>query len=233
MKPRPKALSLVVLCALAVAGLAAEASGAMIGIYRNDMETVARRSDLVKLAGRDCKRGGSDSALRIVIGKRTGECSYSTPVVGRDLEIAATERLLSGTPRPLQHKAYLAVELRAGGGARYQLAVYPLQQKAQLRKIRADGSVRYLAIARQESAVKGLNMANALRLRAVNVTNGPERGSCRLRAFIGAKLVAEATDPAAEDLGGRASAVAVGSAGSANGVVASFDDVVVRVPSPF
>jgi hypothetical protein len=209
--------------------LVASAGAAMIGIYRNGMETTSQRSQLVKLSGRDCARAGAGDALRITIGRRTKECAYRTPVIGRDLEIAATERLLSGTPKSLRNKAFLGVQLRAGAGARYQLAVYPLQRKVQLRKISGDGSVRYLAIVKNERAVRGIDRANKLRLSAIN--EGP--GEARLLASLGRKRVAEFLDTTAGEIGGRASGFSVGSAKGANGVVASVDDVVVRVPSPF
>jgi hypothetical protein len=213
--------------------LVAGATGAMVGIYRNSMETTSQRSQLVKLSGRSCVRGGSSHTMRIVVGKRTGECSYRTPVVGRDLEVAATERLLSGTPKGLQRKMFLGLVLRAGGGARYQLAVYPLQQKVQLIRYLGEGSVKYLAIEKEVGAVKGIDKANQLRLAAVNVTSGPEKGQCQLRAYVGGKLVTEVTDSGAGELTGRASGVAIGSAKNASGAIASIDDVVVRVPSPF
>lgn len=213
--------------------LSAGAGAALIGIYRNPMETTGQRSQAIKLSGARCSRGGLGKSLRVVIGKRTKECAYRTPVVGRDLEIAATERLLSATPKPLQHGAFLAVNLRSGGSGRYQLAVYPLQKKVQLRKTLADGSTKYLDIERNVAGVKGLDMANELRLRAFNLTEGEEKGECRLLAFVGGKLVAEATDEEAGELSGRASGFSVGSAKNAEGAQASFDDVVVRVPSPF
>jgi hypothetical protein len=230
MKWRLTALPVAVCAALA---LASGAGAAMVGIYRNSMETTAQRSQLIKLAGRSCVRGGSKHALRIAVGKRTKECSYRTPVVGRDLEIGATERLLSGTPKALQNKVFLALELRAGGGAQYQLAVYPIQRKVQLRKNLSDGSVKYLAIEKDVSAVKGLNEANSLRLSAINVTTGPERGQAVLKGYVGGTKVVEATDAEAAELTGRAAAVSVGSAKNSTGALASVDDVVVRVPSPF
>jgi hypothetical protein len=223
-----------VLLAVLVTGLlvCAVAGAAMIGIYRNGMETLAQRSELVKLAGANCDRAGANGAMRITLGKKTAACSFRTPVLGRDLEIAATERLLSGTPENLQRKAFLGLELRAGGGSKYQLLVFPRQQKAQLIKV-TGAAVKYLAIAKNEKAVLGINEANKLRLRAVNVTSGPEKGQARLFAYIGNKLVGEAVDDGAGDLSGRASSVIVGTIKNGNGVVASVDDVVVRVPSPF
>jgi hypothetical protein len=208
------------------------AGAAMVGIYRNGMKTLAQRSQLVKLSGRSCDRAGVGGAMRIRLGKATSSCSFRTPVLGRDLEIAATERLLSGTPTALQRKAYLGLELRAGAGAKYALLVFPRRRKAQLIKVTNSGT-KYLAIAKNEKAVVGVNEANKLRLRAVNVTSGPEKGQARLFAYVGNKLVGEAVDEGAGDLGGRASAVVVGTIKNGNGIVASVDDVVVRVPGPF
>lgn len=225
--------SATLLAALAVGLLAcAVAEAAMIGIYRNPMESLAQRSQLVKLSGRSCDRAGVGGAMRITIGKKTSACSFRTPVLGRDLEIAATERLLSSTPANLQRKAFLGLELRAGGGARYELLVFPRQRKAQLVKVTKEGS-KYLAIAKNEKAVLGVDEANKLRLRAVNVTSGPEKGQAQLFAYVGGTLVGEATDAGAGELSGRASAVTAGTIKNGNGVVASVDDVVVRVPSPF
>jgi hypothetical protein len=223
-----------VLLAVLAAGLlvCAVSGAAMIGIYRNGMETLAQRSELVKLAGANCARAGANGAMRVTLGKKTAACSFRTPVLGRDLEIAATERLLSGTPENLQRKAFLGLELRAGGGSKYQLLVFPRQKKAQLIKVTPE-AVKYLAIAKNEKSVMGINEANKLRLRAVNVTSGPEKGQARLFAYIGSMLVGEAVDDGAGDLTGRASSVIVGTIKNGNGVVASVDDVVVRVPSPF
>jgi hypothetical protein len=217
-----------------VAGLlvCAVAGAAMIGIYRNSLESLGQRSELVKLAGRNCDRAGVNGGMRITVGKATSACSFRTPVLGRDLEIAATERLLSGTPTALQRKAFLGLELRAGAGAKYQLLVFPRQRKAQLIKVTPDRT-KYLAIAKNEQAVKGINEANVLRLRAVNVTEGPERGQARLFAYVGRTLVGEAVDAGAGELSGRNSTVVVGTIKNGNGIVASVDDVVVRVPSPF
>jgi hypothetical protein len=210
----------------------AVAGSAMIGIYRNSLESLGQRSELVKLAGRNCERAGVNGAMRIIVGKATSACSFRTPVLGRDLEIAAIERLLSGTPENLQRKAFLGLELRAGAGAKYQLLVFPRQRKAQLIKVTGEGS-KYLAIAKNEPAIKGINEANVLRLRAVNVTEGPERGQARLFAYVGRTLVGEAVDAGAGELSGRNSTVIVGTIGNGNGIVASVDDIVVRVPSPF
>jgi len=225
--------SIAFFAAIAVGALACAVAGAaMIGVYRNSMETLAQRSQLVKLSGANCARAGANGAMRVTLGKKTAACAFRTPVLGRDLEISATERLLSGTPENLQRKAFLGLELRAGAGAKYQLLVFPRQKKAQLVKVTGEGS-KYLAIAKNEKAVMGVNEANRLRLHAVNVTSGPEKGQAQLFAYVGSKLVGEAVDAGAGELTGRNSTVIVGTIKNGNGVVASVDDVVVRVPSPF
>ena len=226
-------IAAVSLAAFAALAFAASAGAALIGVYRNGMESEAQRAQVVKLAGERCARGGSDHAIRVMIGKSTKECAYRTPVIGRDLEVAAIGRLLSNTPQAVQRKAFLAVDLRAGGaGAGYQLAVFPMQGKAQLRKVLSDGQIRYLHV-EKNVRTKGLNRANELRLRAFNATSGPEKGSCHLLAYVGGQLVADVTDAAAGELEGRASGFSLGAVGNARGAVGSFDDVVIRVPSPY
>ena len=209
------------------------AGAALIGVYRNSMENKGQLAQITKLSGERCARGGTDGAFGVSIGKATKECSYRTPVLGRDLEIAATARLLSSTPMAVQRSAYLSVDLRAGGGARYQFAVYPLQRKAQVRKVLADGTIEYLDIEKNVAGIGGADKANMLRLQAINITAGDAKGNCSILAFVGGTLVAEVTDEGAGDLTGRASGFSVGSAKVAKGAKASFDDVVVRVPSPY
>ncbi|HEY1286003.1 MAG TPA: hypothetical protein VGF04_07930 [Solirubrobacterales bacterium] len=214
--------------------LATNAGASLIGIYRNGMETDSQRGQIKKLSGENCGRGGSSHAFRMLVGKRTQECSYATPVVGRDLEIVAIGRLLSKTPKKLQRKAFISVSLRTGNaGAGYQLVVYPLQRKAQLRRKLSNGKVRYLRVAKNVRSVKGINSANELKLRAFNVTSGPDKGSCRIRALVGHRVIGDVTDDASGELDGRASGFSIGANGNAKGAVGSFDDVVLRVPNPF
>src|SRR5262249_13804708 len=151
-----------------------------VGIYRNEMETKAQRSQMIKLSGTSCGRSGAGGALRIAVGKRTDARALRTPVIGRDLEVAATQRLLGGAPTGLQKKAYLGLELRAGGGAKYQLLAFPVQRKVQLIKVTEAGS-EYLAIEKNVKELMGVNKANALRLRAVN----SEPGKAALSAYVG------------------------------------------------
>jgi hypothetical protein len=154
-------------------------------------------------------------------------------VVGRDVEIFATARLLSGTPEGMRKRMFLAANLRAGGGAKYQLAVFPLQRKYQLRKDLPGGQRRFLAVGKNIRRIKGVNKANVLRLRAFNLEGTDDKDDCRLLAFVNGKRMAVVTDENAGPLQGRFTGVSVGSRRAATGAKASFDDVIVRVPSPF
>ncbi len=112
-------IAAVLLAALAAALLVSAVAGAaMIGdLPQRRWKRPRSGAQLVKLSGGSCTRGGADGALRIAIGKATAACAYRTPVLGRDLEIAATERLLSGTPPALQRKAYLGAASCGPGAA--------------------------------------------------------------------------------------------------------------------
>lgn len=225
----------VAVLAAAVAGLvlATAVLAQTIGIYRNKMDSPGKRGQVVKLRGSACERGGSQRALRVQIGKRNAECAYRTQVVGRDLEILATERLLRGTPKRIRNRTFLALELRAGAGGGYQLRIFPLQRKYQLVKTEPDGTRSFLAIGKGVQRIRGIDKANKLRLRAFNLTDTRDPDDARLLVFIGDKRFANIVDPSAGPLRGRFAAVAVGSLRNASGAVASFDDVAVRVPSPF
>jgi hypothetical protein len=184
---------------------------------------------MIKLFGRSCKRGGGEDAIRILLGKKTDSCAYRTPVLGRNLELAATERILSGTPRALQRKAYVGIQLRAGGGFKYELRAFPLQRKAQLIKV-SEAGTKYLAIEKNLKAIGGINEPTVVRLR---VEKAAGDASASIAAFIGPELVGEVTDEAAGELSGEFSAASVGANKIAEGLIGSIDDLVVRVPVAF
>jgi hypothetical protein len=226
-------ITATLLALLAVGALAAAASAAgLIGVYRNSMDTAAQRGELLKLSGRSCDRSGVSGTLHIEVGKKTPACALRTPVIGRDVQIAATERLLSGTPKELRRKAYVGLQVRAGGGGRYELLVYPVQRKAQLIKVTSEGT-EFLEIVKGEKAIQGVDKANTLRLLAVTLKSGPEKGTTRLQGYVGSTLVVRGADPAGGELKGQYSAIVAGAARNARGLIVSADDVFVRVPSPY
>jgi hypothetical protein len=214
--------------------LAASAFGVRaVGIYANNMDSVGKRKQIAKVTGRSCERGGSTRAFKVQVGKRTQECIYRTPVIGRDIEVSATARLLSGTPRDMRKRTFVALDVRTGGGGKYQLAVFPRLRKYQLRKDSPGGTRKFLAIGKHIKRIHGINQANLLRLRAFNREDTQAKGDVRLTVFIGGKRQAVVTDPSGAELQGRFSGFSIGSGKNATGAVGSFDDVGVRVPSPF
>ncbi|MGD9737535.1 MAG: hypothetical protein AB7V58_18285 [Solirubrobacterales bacterium] len=223
-------LAAATMAALAAGLLACAVAGAaMVGIYRNGLETTPQRAELVKLFGRNCKRGGGEDAIRVLLGKKTDSCAYRTPVIGRDVELAATERILSGTPRALLRRAYVAIQLRAGGGSKYELRAFPAQRKAQLIKV-SEAGTKYLAIKKNLKMIGGVNEPTVVRLRVEKA--GGDAGAA-IAAFIGPEVVGEVEDEAAGELKGEFSAASVGANKIAEGLIGSIDDLVVRVPVNF
>ena len=134
------------LAVLGSAVAAAVAVGATIPVYVNDMSSSASRGQVVRLSGSDCARGGGATALKVTVGKKTRECQLRTPVVGANLDMKTTARLLSGTPSDLQAKVFVGVSLRNGNGGQYQLAVFPKKGSFQVRRdLPPDGARTLLA----------------------------------------------------------------------------------------
>src|SRR6201992_202952 len=179
--------------------LAGVASAAFVAIYRNALETTAQRSEIRKLAGKECTRGGGKTTLSITVGKLTEECAYSTPVVGADLEIAATGSINPATPPKVAKKAFLALQLRAGGGGKLELRVFPGQQKAQIARA-TEAGIKYLAIKKNIVSLKEAK-AVVLRLRVVE-GSGEAAGTCKIGGYLSGELVVEAEDPACGELKG-------------------------------
>lgn len=216
----------------AVVGLvfAGVASAAFVAIYRNALETTAQRSEVVKLAGQECTRGGAKTTLLVTVGKLTEECAYKTPVVGSDLEIAATGSISTATPPKVAKKAFLALQLRAGGGGKLELRVFPGQQKAQIARATESG-IKYLAVKKNIVSLKEAK-AVVLRLRVVE-SSGEAAGTCKIGGYLAGELVIEAEDPTCGELEGEGTALAAGATNNGVGVVASFAAIVVRVPVRF
>ncbi len=234
MNPIRRKITLLTLPTLAglVLVLASSALGT-VALYVNDMSSAGRRSQIVKIFGRSCDRGGSRQAFRVHVGKRTTECAYRTPVVGRDLEVQTTARLLSGTQRRLQQRAFLAVVIRAGGGGKYTFAVFPGQRKYQIRKDVPGEKTKFLAVGKQISQIQGTNKANKLRFQVFSILTTKQPDDSRIVALVNGKRMAVLVDDEAGPVKGRYAGFSVGAAGSANGAIASFDDVSVRIPDPF
>jgi len=209
----------------------ASASGAFVAIYRNAMETTAQRSEVLKLSGKSCTRGGGQTSLKITVGKLTEECAYRTPVIGSDLEIAVTGRILAGTPAAVVKKGFLGLQLRVGGGSKLELRVFPAQKKVQLVRITEEG-LRYLAIKKNVKGVQPAEKANVLRLRVVSGA-GEEAGTCKIGGYLAGELAVEASDANCRELEGEGTALTAGAPNNGSGLIAGFEAIVVRTPVRF
>ncbi|HKZ15243.1 MAG TPA: hypothetical protein VJL81_15510 [Solirubrobacterales bacterium] len=210
--------------------VAGAASGAFVAIYRNALETTAQRSEVLKLSGKECTRGGGKTTLNVTVGKLTEECAYKTPVVGSDLEIAATGSINPATPPAVAKKAFLGLQLRAGAGAKLELRVFPGQKKAQIARITEEG-IKFLAVAKNIAALKE-GKAVVLRLRAISGA-GELAGTCKVSGYLAGELVVEAEDPACGELEGETTALSAGAPNNGVGVIAGFAAIVVRTPVRF
>ena len=232
----PRKLPTILLAAIVAALCVAATVSAVKGfpIYANDMSTADKKGQVRPSSGRNCTRGGSPQALRVALGRKTRECIYRTPVIGRDLEIVATTRLLSGTPKELRRRMFLSVNLRHDEGmGRYQLRVYPLQRKYQLLRVVPGEALRYLAVGKNISAIKGTNKANRIRLRAFNLIETPDKDDCRFLVFVNGKRLAVVLDKQSGPLKGRESSFSIGSRRAARGAIGSFDNIKILIPRPF
>ena len=212
---------------LVVAGVA---SAAFVAIYRNALETTAQRTEVTKLAGKECTRGGAKTTLLDTVGKLTEECAYKTPVVGSNLEIAATGSISTATAPKVAKKAFRALQLRAGGGGKLELRVFPGQQKAQIARA-TEAGIKYLAIKKNIVSLKEAK-AVVLRLRVVE-SSGEAAGTCKIGGYLAGELVVEAEDPTCGELKGEGTALAAGATNNGVGVVAGFAAIVVRTPVRF
>ena len=227
-RPTRIAISLAVLGSAVAAGAAFAAS---VPIYSNAMSSSGDRSDLVRSGAGKCMRGAGAQALQVTVGKRTLECQLRTPVIGGNVEIKATARLLSGTPEEMQRRVFVAVSVRDGGEGRYQLAVFPAKGTFQLRRDLPPDGARTLLAKGDASSVKAVGKPNKLRLQAFPTA----AGQTRVTAYVNGRNVASVLEDAhtSSTVTGRLTTFSVGSAKAAKGAKASFDDLSVAVPDPF
>lgn len=220
-------------CALALAPAAHSASA--LTIYKNDLRSSDGRGEIRQYGGKaNCQRGGSSSALRVKVGKKTRDCFFRIPVVGRDLQVAATARVFKSTPRNVRSKAYAAVNLRQGSnGSRYQLAVYPSGSRYRVTKFAGEGKKRVLAGGKTGKVVKGFGQPNRITLRAFNDVKGQPAGTARLLAIVNGKRLAVINDREGGKLESRDSTFSIGADRNATGAAGSFVNLKLGLPDPF
>jgi len=224
---------MIVSALFAMAANSAMAAGSL-KLYSNSLKTSSAREDIRQVGAANCNRGGSSKSFRTELGKKASECGYRIPVVGRDLAVSAKARLFASTPKKIAKRTYVSVSLRQGSdGSRYQLAVFPVAGKYQLRKIFANGNIKYLAHGNHRNTINKIGEANRISLRAFNGDGKLPDGTARIIAIINGKKLAMVDDVKGNLLMGRDTTFSIGSSSGAQGARGSFVDLSVSVPNPF
>ncbi len=140
---RLRLTSALLAAAIASLALAASASAALIGLYRNSMESDAQRGQIGKLSGERCGRGGSSTPS----GSRSAKRPASAPTARR-WSVATSKSpppdACSARPRKRSSARRSSPSTCAPGtpAPATSSPSIPLQRKAQLRKILSDGTGR-------------------------------------------------------------------------------------------
>ena len=207
-----------------------------VTIYKSELNTADRQASVTKYngPGTSCSRQPRPTAIRIGVGRSTRECFMRIPVVGKSLEVTASGRLFSSTPKAIRSRTYLGLSVRqSGNGARYQLAVFPAAKKFQLRKVLPDGTIRYFAAGKAGKSIKGLGETNRMTLRVFNGVGKSPASTARLVASVNGKRLAFADDSEGSSLTGTTATFSIGSPKVADGARGSFSSLVARIPDPF
>ena len=227
MRPtrRPRSLLTALLAAGALSLALAASAAAVVWVYSNGFNSRSAVQDTRKLpGGPECDRSfrsRSDSMGLRVTGQ--GLCRYSPLVVGEqnrpDHVVLVRGRVTSDTPKSLRRGAYLALQVRAGGGGFYELQVRPRVRRFRL--LRQPGS-DVVAAAGRSGAIKPVNKKNTLIL----MVDG-----ARVKAKVNGRRLASIVDPNPDDLSGRRVAFGLGSRRDSNrAVVGRFDLLRVGLP---
>lgn len=222
LKPRSLAVLFVAAAlSLAIAGTAA----AVIYVYGNGFKSKDSVAKLEKSGGgaqcdKRFRKTSKDMTIRLE-GKRL--CGYSPPVFGDTQQpdhtvYAKGQILASKTAKSLRRAAYLAVEVRVGGGDSYELQVRP---KGRRFKLIRNPSSAAVSESGESNAIKPLSQPNGIRL---EVKDG------KVRAFANGQLLVSADDPNPNQLAGRRVSFGLGSRkDSSRPTVAAFERVRVGV----
>jgi hypothetical protein len=228
---RPRVLitrATCLLAALAALGLAATAL-AGVTVYKNNFSSRPEAKELRHAQGKHCGSKWRKKAknLRVDVNRGPDVCGYRPPVegdtAGPDHDFQAKLKLLKATPKGVRDGAYLAVAVRSGKNAGYELRVFPTKHKFELLRSPSGGGSGFPARGTSD-AVNGVNKPNILRLRAVNA---------KVIARVNGTRVAKVSDSNPAEVDGRKLEVAIGHRRhAAKPVSTTVDDLKLQVPKP-
>jgi hypothetical protein len=207
--------------AMVVGLLAASSALATVTVYRNDFAAPSRALEFHKLGTGKCAKSGRGGQLTVRVGASTEACSFRSQVVGRNLQLVATTGLSARTPAALRSTVATGIALRSGDDGSYGLAVYQGRKSWYLTRTTAAGPATLQK--GKLPSIRSLGRLNRLSLRAFD---------SRIVASINGKVVATYEDASPSDVSGTDAALIVASGRSANGAVATFDNVAIQVPDP-
>lgn len=184
------------------------------------------------------KKLRSQMALGINVGDASPVCAFRTSVIADSQdtspsqEIQATVTWEKKTTLKQQRKLFLGVLTRASATGHYELRIVPVKRRwALIRDPDGSPPPATMASGTLRSIKPGATKTNLLLLRSFAGTGT----SVTLLAQINGVSVFNSTDTEASPPRGRFNEVAVGNktGAAAAGMLGTFDDITVRVPSPF
>jgi hypothetical protein len=232
-----KAKLTLALCALAVLGATVTAYAAEIPVAIYPFTDPGDAAKFFKVKGTKCSRKALAGAMNVKLGADTAECAYRSSVIADStdnspsIDLSANATYSAKTPTTLKNKLYLGVLTRASANEHYELRVIPAKQRWIMLRDPAGSGAEAVLKAGAAKFIK-INPAkpNSLRLRTFAISGGVS-----VIAQVNGQTVYSAIDSTPQPPAGRYNELAVGSktGTAATGMVGVFDDVSIRVPSPF
>jgi hypothetical protein len=200
-----------------------------VAVYSNDFASKASLADLKKVGGgRECTRAWVKADRRLALEVSGGEvgCTFATPVRGdtampaHALEVEAT--IPKGPPKSVRDDLVIVVGVRSDGDVGYELRVVPSTRAWELRRDPEGAGFPQVG---SDEAIGGMGEANELVIQAFGD---------QITAAVNGKVIVDAlVDPAAGQVDGRMTTVGLlTEAEVKENVVATFDDLEVRIPDP-
>jgi hypothetical protein len=225
------------LCSLAVLGVVGAAYAAEIPVAIYPFTDPGDAAKFSKVKGTKCSRKPIAMAMSIKVGVGTDECAFRSSVIADSddtspsLDLTASATFGAKTPANLKNKLYVAVLTRASANEHYELRVSPTKQRWSL--LRDPAGVGPEAVLK--SGVAKFIKINPAKPNALRLRTFAAGASVSVIAQINGQTVYSEIDAAPSAPAGRFNELAVGNktAAPGAGMVGVFDDVSIRVPSPF
>ena len=221
-------IGLLALGLTATAAAVAAVAIANVGVYGNNF---SKRADVAQVkkagGGKRCERRWAKKSkrLRAVVSRGPATCGFRPPVEGdRDLPdhiVRVDGTIGMGGPKAARETAHLLVRARAGGGANYELRVYPRGGRFELHR-RPDNA--QFPVNGTSDEIDRVGRRNTIRLSVMGA---------EVRANVNGDLLAAVTDSNPGAVSGRRIHFGVGhDLDTTRDFFATFDRFKVWVPSP-